>query len=98
MELFTNRFFILNNVSKTMEIFGIIAYFTIGFVQLFAIAIAIADGIGFKLGVGSFISFLIACFLTYIPLLGSLAGVYGAVNVWDWSVWQALRLFFGIFR
>jgi hypothetical protein len=37
---------------------------------------------------------MIALFLTYIPLVGSIAGVYGAVNVWDWSLLQAVVLFF----
>lgn len=73
-----------------MQVFFGIAYFVVGIVQLFAIA----DGVAFGLGVGSFISFIIAIFVTYIPLLGSLLGLYGAVNVWDWSIWQALALFF----
>lgn len=73
-----------------MQLFFGIAYFVVGIVQLFAIA----DGVGFGLGVGSFISFFIAIFVTYIPLLGSILGLYGAVNVWDWSIWQALVLFF----
>lgn len=73
-----------------MQIFFGIAYFVVGFVQLFAVA----DGIGFALGIGSFFSFIIAGILTYIPLVGSVAGLYGAVNVWDWSIWQALLLFF----
>jgi len=73
-----------------MQVFIVIAYIVVGFVQLFAIA----DGIGFSLGVGSFISLIIAGFLTYIPLIGSAAGLYGAVKVWDWNIWQALVLFF----
>lgn len=73
-----------------VQLFFGIAYFVVGIVQLFAIA----DGVGFGLGVGSFISFFIAIFVTYIPLLGSILGLYGAVNVWDWSIWQALVLFF----
>jgi hypothetical protein len=73
-----------------VQVFLVIAYLVVGLVQLFAIA----DGVGFGLGVGSLLSFIIAAFLTYIPLIGSIAGLYGAVNVWDWSIWQALLLFF----
>jgi len=73
-----------------VQVFFGIAYFVVGIVQLFAIA----DGVNFGLGIGSFFSFIIAAFLTYIPVLGSLAGLYGAVNAWDWSIWQALALFF----
>ena len=32
--------------------------------------------------------------LLCIPAIGPLAGVYGAVTVWGWSVWGALFLFF----
>ena len=73
-----------------MQVFFGIAYFVIGLVQLFAIV----DGIGYALSVGKVISFIVALLITYIPLLGSIVGVYGAVNVWDWSIWQAGVLFF----
>ncbi|MER9168933.1 hypothetical protein NKI12_16400 [Mesorhizobium australicum] len=73
-----------------MQVFLVIAYLVVGFAQLFAIM----DGIGYGLGVGGIISFIVAGFVTYVPLLGSGLGVYGAVNVWDWSIWQAGALFF----
>lgn len=73
-----------------MQVFFFIAYIVIGFVQLFAIV----DGVGRALNLGGFISFIIAFFITYIPLLGSALGVYGAVNVWNWSAIQAIILFF----
>lgn len=73
-----------------MQVFLGIAYFIVGIVQLFAIM----DGVGYVLNVGSIVSFLIGIVLTYIPILGSGLGVYGAVTVWDWSIWQAAALFF----
>ncbi|WP_425647130.1 hypothetical protein [Agrobacterium leguminum] len=73
-----------------MQIFIGIGYFIVGIVQFFAIV----DGIKFAWGIGAFLSFLIAGFLTYIPLVGSIFGIYGAMNAWDWSVWQAGTLFF----
>lgn len=73
-----------------MHVFIGIAYFIIGLLQLFAIA----DGAQYALGVGSFFSFIIAVALTYIPIVGSVLGVYGAHNVWDWELWQAIALFF----
>lgn len=73
-----------------MQVFFFIAYMVIGFAQLFAIM----DGVEYATGIGGFFVFFIAIFTTYIPLLGSVAGVYGAVNVWDWSIWQAGALFF----
>lgn len=73
-----------------MQVFLGIAYFVMGIVQLFAIM----DGVGHAMNVGWIISFLVAAVVTYIPLLGSGLGVYGAVAVWDWSIWQAAALFF----
>jgi hypothetical protein len=73
-----------------MQVFLGIAYFVIGIVQLFAIS----DGIGYALNTGKIISFILASFLTYIPLLGSVLGVYGAVNAWHWNLLQAATLFF----
>ncbi len=73
-----------------MQIFFAIAYFVIGFIQLFAIV----DGVGYALNLGAFLSFIVAFFITYIPLLGSILGVYGAVNAWHWDALQAGVLFF----
>ena len=73
-----------------MQVFFGIAYAIIGFVQLFAIM----DGIAYALGISRFFAAILALFITYIPLVGSIAGVYGAVNVWDWSLLQAAVLFF----
>ena len=73
-----------------MKIFLGIAYIVIGIVQLFAIM----DGIGHALGVGKFLSFIIALFVTYIPVVGSILGVYGAIEAWDWGLLQSLVLFF----
>ena len=73
-----------------MQVFFGIAYFVVGFVQLFAIS----DGIGHLLHWNGFFSIVAAFFVTYIPLIGSGLGVYGAMSVWDWSIWQAGALFF----
>ncbi|SOE17228.1 hypothetical protein SAMN05877838_2123 [Hoeflea halophila] len=73
-----------------MQVFIGIAYFAVGIIQLFAII----DGIDHALGWGGVISFILAMVVTYIPVLGSVLGVYGAVNAWDWSFWQAATLFF----
>lgn len=73
-----------------MQVLFGIAYFVIGLVQLFAIV----DGIDYAWGVGGFLSFIIAMFVTYIPFVGAGFGVYGAVNAWDWELLQAVVLFF----
>ncbi|MDB9857910.1 hypothetical protein OAC63_05965 [Amylibacter sp.] len=73
-----------------MQVFFTLAYFIIGFVQLFAIM----DGIEYGIGIGGFFGFILAVVVTYIPILGSGLGVYGAINVWDWSLLQSATLFF----
>lgn len=73
-----------------MQLFFGIAYLLVGLFQLFAIM----DGVGHFLNVGGFLSFIIALLLTYIPIVGSIAGVYGATEVWDWTIWQSALLFF----
>lgn len=73
-----------------MQVFFTIAYFVMGFVQFFAVI----DGIRYALGLGRFVSGVLAFFVTYVPLVGTAVGVYGAVNVWDWSLVQAIALFF----
>ena len=69
-------------------IFGI-GYLVIGFVQFFAIL----DALEIYLDWG-FLDFVIAIFVTYIPILGSALGVLGAMEAWGWTLIQALALFF----
>ncbi|GGA51701.1 hypothetical protein [Pelagibacterium lentulum] len=73
-----------------MQIFFGIAYLVVGLVQLFAIM----DGISAITSITGFFAFMIALFVTYIPLLGAGLGVYGAITVWDWPLLQASLLFF----
>lgn len=77
-----------------MRVFLQISYFVVGIAQFFAVW----DGIEYFLGVESFIgkgfAFFVSIFVTYIPLVGSLLGVYGATNVWGWSLAKSLFLFF----
>lgn len=74
----------------TMQAFFIIAYLVVGLIQFFAIQ----DGIAFATGMPSFVALVLAGLSTYIPVLGSILGVYGATNVWGWSLVQSLVLFF----
>ena len=70
------------------NLFGI-AYLITGTVTFFAVA----QGVDLAFDTGIF-SFIIAAFLAYLPLIGAGFGVYGAVNVWEWGVFQAILLFF----
>jgi hypothetical protein len=77
-------------IGGTMRYFLQIAYFVMGIVQFFAIW----DGLMYMLGIGSFFGFFLALFAAYIPLVGSILGMYGAMNVWEWGFLQSFVLFF----
>lgn len=71
-------------------LFGI-AYFVLGVVQVFATV----AGLGEWLGIHWIVAFLIAVFVAYIPFVGTIAGIYGAVTAWGWPLVGALALFLG---
>ena len=73
-----------------MQVFFVIAYVIVGFLQFFAIA----SGIEYATDWGGAIPYILAVLTTYIPIVGSVLGIYGATNSWDWSVLQAALLFF----
>ena len=69
-----------------------ILFIVIGFIQLFAIA----SGIKVWLEIESTaIAFLIAILTTFIPIVGNILGILGAIQVWGWSFLLAISLFFG---
>lgn len=70
-----------------------ITYFAVGAIAL----VATWDGVEEFLGVHSIVAFVITLCIVYVPLLGQIAGVYGATEVWGWEMWQAILLFFGPF-
>jgi hypothetical protein len=73
-----------------MRVFLQISFLIMGIVQFFAAW----DGFMYLLGVGSIVGGILAFLLAYVPLVGSIVGMYGAVKVWDWSFLQAFVLFF----
>ena len=74
-----------------MQVFFIIAYIALGFLQLFAVA----DGIEYGLHIGGFVGMMLALFLAPIPLVGSLVASYGAMHAWHWGLLKAAAVFFG---
>lgn len=77
-----------------MKAFGQIAYFLVGLVQFFAVWAGITYFLGIDSFIGNAFAFVLTLFVTYIPILGSAIGVYGATHVWDWSLMKSLVLFF----
>ena len=56
--------------------------------------VASIDGILYFFGMHWIFALFAALILVFIPAIGPLAGVYGAVMVWEWPIWGALTLFF----
>ncbi|AWC73604.1 MULTISPECIES: hypothetical protein [Serratia] len=74
-----------------MQAIGFIIYLAIGVVQL----AAVMAGLESWWGVSGFFSFIIAAIIAYIPILGTVVGMAGAMKAWHWEWWQAGGLFFG---
>lgn len=77
-----------------MKLILMIAYFAFGIIQFAAVWNGTEHFFDVESSIGSVISFFVSLLLSYIPILGSGMGVYGAVNVWDWSLAKSLLLFF----
>ena len=60
-------------------------------IQLAAILAGLVDWLGFYWLVAA----PVAATLGYIPFVGSVLGMAGAMKVWHWEWWQAGLLFFG---
>ena len=68
----------------------LIAYIAVSLLQL----IASIDGIMHFFGLHWIFAGFAALLLVFVPALGPLAGVYGAVTVWGWPSVLAVLLFF----
>ncbi len=67
-----------------------VIYLLMGLVQIFAIV----KGVQIWFGLEVILSFIVAILITYIPIVGTVAGIIGASKGWGWSYTWAI-LFFG---
>lgn len=74
-----------------MQVVVFIGYVLLGFFQFAALMAGLTDWIGLHW----LLALPVAFFVSYIPLLGTVFGMVGAVKGWDWSWMQAAALFFG---
>lgn len=72
-----------------MQFLAYALFFTISIVQL----AAIYSGFVEWMDLPSIVALVLSAITTFIPVLGLIAGVGGAVTAWDWPVWQAVLLF-----
>ena len=70
-----------------------IGYFFLGLVQWAAIFSGMSEWTGFHW----IIAAPLALFTAYIPLVGTILGIFGAMSAWGWSGLQAAGLFLGPF-
>ncbi len=74
-----------------MRAIPVLLYLALGLFQWFAVV----DGIRHWLDIGAFFAIVIAFFVSWMPLVGTISGVLGAHYAWQWSWFSALALFFG---
>lgn len=74
-----------------MQALALIGYIVLGLFQLAAVMAGLEDW----LGLHWIIAVPLALFIAYIPLIGTVIGMLGAVTAWHWSWLQAGGLFFG---
>ncbi len=72
-------------------IIGYLLYLGLGLFQVFAIM----DGLNGWIGLYWIIAVPVALVLAYIPIVGTVIGMFGAVTVWGWSWLEAVSLFVG---
>jgi hypothetical protein len=72
-----------------MQVVGWIVVTAIGLIQI----VATADGCAYATGLPNFFSYIVAVVLTAFPVIGAIAGVYGATEVWGWDWYWAVALF-----
>lgn len=68
-----------------------VIYLGLGIMQI----IATVDGVSYFTGLNRLLCWVLSIFVGWIPLLGTITGVYGAVKAWGWSLTGALALFVG---
>lgn len=77
-------------IGGVLSTVAVVSYLVIGLVQFFAMY----DFFREYWGWWSIPSGLASMFVSYMPLVGSIAGVVAATNVWGWSLINSLLLFF----
>ena len=74
-----------------MKEIAFIGYVLLGLFQTIAVIAGLEDWTGFHW----IITVPLAFFIAYIPVVGSVIAMIGAVNAWHWSWLYAGSLFFG---
>lgn len=65
-------------------------YWILNVIQIAAAIAGFHDWLGWNI----VISIILALIIGWLPILGTIIGVMGAVEGWGWEYWQAILLFF----
>jgi hypothetical protein len=76
-----------------MQFVLMIGYLLLGLFQLAAVMAGLVDWVGLHW----LFAALVAMFIAYIPVVGTVLGIVGAVTAWDWHWLMATALFAGPF-
>jgi hypothetical protein len=76
-------------IKTTLIVLGVLSYVGLGIAQFFAIM----EGLGTWLGVPWVISLVITFFLAYMPIIGTVTGIMGAIKGWGWTYPGAILFF-----
>ena len=79
----------MKELLTSLKIFISISYFILGLYQLFAIM----DGLEIWIGLHWIIAVPLSFILAYIPIVGTVVGMCGAVYAWNWTWLQSGGLF-----
>jgi len=74
---------------KALERIGCVVYVLVGLVQLAAVFAGLEDWLHIPWWISGPIGFALAG----IPVIGTIAGIMGAIKGWGWSLWGAIALF-----
>ena len=74
---------------STLTVLGVLIYIGIGFIQFLAIVAGVQEWLGIHWLVSGFVAF----FLAYIPVVGTVTGIMGAVHGWHWTYPWAIGFF-----
>lgn len=80
-----------NHGVMQMQLVGFLIFFGLGLLQI----AATISGLEAWLGLPWIVAVVAAVFFAWMPLIGTVVGMFGAVTVWGWSWLAAIGLFFG---
>ncbi len=72
-----------------MNVIVSVVFFGVSLIQIAAIIGGLHDWLDWNIVISS----ILAVFITWIPIVGAVLGILGAIHAWHWELWQAVLLF-----